>query len=203
MATCFPEPEAAVREPDNAGSAMQRAEQVRARKRYAHVPHPHIEKRKKFAPEAPLELPEHLGPVARFNALLAVKITKAVGTMWCAYAFAGLALLSLPEAMRGGMPALVSWTAQTFLQLVLLSIIIVGQKVASLSSEKRANETYNDAEAILHESVEIQKHLTEQDEFLQRLIDELVEARSARGANELRGTETGGQGGHRLDASRD
>lgn len=146
---------------------------------YAHIPHPHIQHRKKDAPKAAVVSaePKQLGPVVRFNAFLAVKITDAVGTMWCAYFFAGLALLSLPDAIKGGVPTLVSWTAQTFLQLVLLSIIIVGQKVASESTDKRAEDTYKDAEAILHESIEIQKHLAEQDAFLQKLIHELVEAR--------------------------
>ncbi len=36
---------------------------------------------------------------ARFNAWFAVKVTNGVGTMWCAYAFAALALISLPQAI--------------------------------------------------------------------------------------------------------
>ena len=64
----------------------------------------------------------------RFNRTLSVKITRAVGTMWCAYAFALLAFVSLPSAIRSGnLVTLVSWISQTFLQLVLLSIIIVGR----------------------------------------------------------------------------
>lgn len=145
---------------------------------YAHIPHPHIEHRKKHAPKVVSDAkPKSPGPMARFNNFLALKITNGVGTMWCAYLFAALALLSLPDAIKGGIPTLVAWTAQTFLQLVLLSIIIVGQKVASEATDKRADETYKDAEAILHESIEIQKHLAEQDAFLQKLIHELVEGR--------------------------
>jgi hypothetical protein len=49
--------------------------------------------------------------------------------MWCAYAFALFDLISLPAAIRGGAVAIVSWVAQTFLQLVLLSVIMVGQNV--------------------------------------------------------------------------
>ena len=63
-----------------------------------------------------------------FNARLAAIITNAVATMWCAYIFAALALVSLPVAITGGSATLVAWTAQTFLQLVLLSVIMVGQK---------------------------------------------------------------------------
>lgn len=64
----------------------------------------------------------------RFDSWLALKVTNAVSTMNCAYLFAGLALVSLPSAIRGGVSTLVAWTAQTFLQLVLLSVIMVGQK---------------------------------------------------------------------------
>jgi hypothetical protein len=135
---------------------------------YKHKPHPEIELRKKRAPK-PKEAPE--GPVARFNSLLGEKITKGVGTMWCAYAFALIAFISLPEAIHTGTSALISWIAQTFLQLVLLSIIMVGQKVGGDAADTRADDTYKDAEAILYEALEIQKHLQAQDELFQGLID--------------------------------
>lgn len=67
--------------------------------------------------------------MTNFNERLAMKITSAVGTMWCAYAFAVLALLSLQSAILGGLPTLISWIAQTFLQLVLLSVILVAQNL--------------------------------------------------------------------------
>lgn len=95
---------------------------------------------------------DHLptGTVAqRFNKWLAVKITTGVGTMWCAYAFAVLALVSLPDAIKAGKPAIISWIAQTFLQLVLLSIIIVGQQIQSLASDARAAKTFEDVTEIL------------------------------------------------------
>lgn len=91
--------------------------------------------------------------------------------MWCAYLFAIIAFISLPEAIRGGKATTISWIAQTFLQLVLLSIIIVGQKVAAEASDKRALDTYNDAEAVLHEAIQIQAHLAAQDKFLTELVD--------------------------------
>ena len=121
-----------------------------------------------------------MGPIGRFNTSLGLKITQAVSTMWCAYLFAALAWVSLPEASKGGTATLVAWIAQTFLQLVLLSIIIVGQKIAGEATDKRAADTYNDAEAVLHEAVEIQKHLAAQDAFLQELIDGLTKSRSSR-----------------------
>jgi hypothetical protein len=69
--------------------------------------------------------------------------------MWCAYLFAAIALISLPAAIQNGTATIISWIAQTFLQLVLLSIIMVGQKVAAAASDKQAEQTYKDAEAIL------------------------------------------------------
>lgn len=65
--------------------------------------------------------------IIKFNAWLGLAVTKSVGTMWCAYAFAAIALISLPEAIDSGTSALITWVTQTFLQLVLLSILMVGQ----------------------------------------------------------------------------
>src|ERR1700682_519610 len=79
------------------------------------------------------------GTLGRFNTWLAVKITKTVGSMWMAYAFAVLALISLPFAIASGQVIIiVAWIAQTFLQLVLLPIIIVGQNVIQGTNDARA-----------------------------------------------------------------
>ncbi len=79
----------------------------------------------------------------RFNQWLAKKITDGVATMWCAYLFAGIALVSFPAAIRSGDAlTIVSWVAQTFLQLVLLSIIMVGQNINSAGVEKMIRETH-------------------------------------------------------------
>jgi len=135
------------------------------------VPHPHIERRKAAAPtKVADQLPEPTNAAVRFNNWLAVKITGAVGTMWCAYAFAGLALISLPTALRGGTGPIISWIAQTFLQLVLLSIIIVGQNIQSAAADKRAEATYEDADAVLHTALQIQAHLEAQDAELQKIL---------------------------------
>ena len=107
-----------------------------------HAPNPYLEFRKKYL--RPLEKRE-----THFNDWLAVTITNVVGTMWCAYAFAALALVSLPAAIRGGTATLIGWIAQTFLQLVLLSIIMVGQKVAAAKSDRQLEQTYKDAEELL------------------------------------------------------
>ena len=84
-----------------------------------------------------------MSKIADFNQKLGARITSLVGTMWCAYIFAAIALVSLPSALKSGdTVVIVAWIAQTFLQLVLLSIIMVGQDVQSKSVEQKINETH-------------------------------------------------------------
>jgi len=111
------------------------------------------------------------GPLARFNARFGLFVTVIVGTMWCAYLFTLLALVSLPSAVKThNTIILVAWIAQTFLQLVLLPIIIVGQNVQAAASDKRAEDTFKDAEAVLHEAAQIQAHLAAQDKIIQDIL---------------------------------
>jgi formiminotetrahydrofolate cyclodeaminase len=127
-----------------------------------HIPHPRIAERSKIGPH--LTEHERLG----FNGRFALLITNMVSTMWCAYLFAAIALISLPAALAGGTAAIVSWIAQTFLQLVLLSVIMVGQKVAARASDKQALQTFKDTEALLkiqdelHRLIKINNDLTEE-----------------------------------------
>ena len=96
------------------------------------------------------EIREAMRDVEGFNAKLALVITRSVGTMACAYVFAAIALISLPAALSSGQVIIiVAWIAQTFLQLVLLSIIMVGQTVQSAASDARAANEFADTETIL------------------------------------------------------
>jgi hypothetical protein len=83
------------------------------------------------------------------NAKIAVFLTNIVGSMWCAYAFAILALIGLRPALKPGGEGLIAWIAQTFLQLVLLSVIMVGQNVQSEASDARSEHTFDDTVQIL------------------------------------------------------
>lgn len=83
-----------------------------------------------------------------FNAKIAVFVTSIVGTMWCAYLFTIIALLGLPAALKPSGEGIIAWIAQTFLQLVLLSVIMVGQNVQSIAADARSVETFKDAETI-------------------------------------------------------
>jgi hypothetical protein len=91
--------------------------------------------------------------------------------MWCAYAFAGLALVALPAALQSGdVLAIVQWISQTFIQLVMLSVIMVGQNILGKAADSRAEMTYRDADATLHEAEQIQSHLAAQDAALNQLL---------------------------------
>lgn len=141
---------------------------------YQHIPHPHILRRAEQGPVKVEDQHNTENAVERFNTRAALLITKIVGSMWCAYAFALFDLISLPDAIRGGRSTIVSWIAQTFLQLVLLSVIMVGQNVQAGAADARSVQTFNDAEAILHSALAIQDHLQAQDEELQKQTNALA-----------------------------
>jgi hypothetical protein len=141
---------------------------------YRYIPHPRLAHLREEGPIRVIDQLSELRGFGRFNTWLAVKITAIVGTMVCAYLFTVLALISLPSALNSGnLIIIISWIAQTFLQLVLLPIIIVGQNVQAAASDKRAFQTYNDAEAVLREAREIQAHLLAQDAALSALAEKL------------------------------
>jgi type IV secretory pathway VirB3-like protein len=79
----------------------------------------------------------------RFNAAVGLRITVLVGTMWCAYVFAGIALISLPDNVHSTQ-LLILWISSSFLQLVLLPVIIVGQNIQARAADARAAKTFDD-----------------------------------------------------------
>jgi len=136
-------------------------------------PHPHIAARKKMKP------PKRSDEAVGFNGRLGLALTAIVGTMWCAYAFAALALFVLPQAVGGGVLTLVQWLSQTFIQLVMLSVIMVGQNLLGRSADKRSELTYNDAAATLHEAEQIQAHLKAQDDAVNELLAKVEKLETA------------------------
>jgi hypothetical protein len=138
---------------------------------FEHIPHPRTrDMLAGSAPAPPKVDDERIG----FNGKIGLFLTTIVGTMWAAYIFTVLALVSFPSAIRSGNSiVIVAWVAQTFLQLILLPIIIVGQNIQATAADKRGEQTYKDAEAILHESMQIQAHLVAQDDAQAKQIAEL------------------------------
>ena len=138
--------------------------------------HPHITARKDQGPvKVHDQLPlGHPSRIVRFNSRFALISTIAVGSMWCAYLFALIAIAGLPTALQHGGIGPLFWFSSDFLQLTLLSVIIVGQNIQAKAADKRSEMTYLDAEAVLHEAQQIQKHLLEQDRYLTRLVDKIA-----------------------------
>lgn len=135
---------------------------------YERTPHPHTTSRLSGESPGPVKVDE--GRVG-LNGRIGLRLTTLVGTMVCAYVFGAIALISLPSAIHSHNPTiLIAWVSSNFLQLVLLPIIIVGQNLQARAADKRALQTYQDAEAVLHEAIEIQKHLQTQDAALAELI---------------------------------
>ena len=145
---------------------------------FTYEPHPHIEKRQASGPPTVAKARKKLhgdSRAARINAKIGLKITLIVGTMWAAYAFFALSLVSLPGALSShNAVVIVAWIAQTFLQLVLLPIIIVGQNIQATASDGRAQATFDDASAVLEEARQIQKHLLAQDQAIQQILTKLA-----------------------------
>ena len=144
---------------------------------HTHVPHPHIAHRREHGPVKVADVRPAGNAVTRFNTRAAVLITRAVGSMWCAYAFTILALYGLPAATHGG-AAFVQWASSQFIQLVLLPIIIVGSAVLAEASDRLAKRQFDDVEAILHGQDQAAQHLAAQDEKILAIL-ERVEANTA------------------------
>jgi len=105
-------------------------------------------------------LPSNTG-YQRFNKRVALSLTAVVGTMTCFWLFCVLALLSLPAVLSAFGPfahtfpswmiktsiiALVAWVAQTFIQLVLLPALMVGQNLQNEAADARSAKTFEDVE---------------------------------------------------------
>jgi hypothetical protein len=124
-----------------------------------HVPRAHIQEKVQGG-----------GPIGRFNARVAVLITKVVGTMYCAYVFTMVALVALPAAIADGKPTtLVNWLSSNFLQLVLLPIIIVGQNVISQAQDARAEADHETLTALHTMNVKQLQILEQQQQILNLL----------------------------------
>jgi hypothetical protein len=148
---------------------------------FQHQPHPRSAARAGNAP------PRTTDTVDGVNGRVALLLTRAVGTMWCAYAFAVLALFALPEALgSGSLRPFVDWVSQTLIQLVMLSVIMVGQGILGRAADRRSETTFQDAEATFHETAQLQAHLAAQDRTLGMLLDKVTKLEAAQSALPLR-----------------
>lgn len=131
---------------------------------FKHIPHPH-------QPRNVNEVLKEEQAAAGFNTAIAVFLTTRVGTMWAAYSFAVLAIVGLLAILNILPPVvalLVAWGSQTFIQLVMLPIIMVGQNVLGRKSELQADEAFKTTMSTYHDIEQIMQHLCAQDAELLR-----------------------------------
>src|SRR6266700_93981 len=108
-----------------------------------------------------------------FNQKLAIGLTKAVGTMICAYIFAVLAIIGYP-GFHATATQWVQWISQTFIQLVMLSVIMVGQGILGRQQELQADEQFRTTMSTYHDIEQIMQHLSAQDAELLRQAKMLI-----------------------------
>ena len=142
--------------------------------------HPHVEARRKGPPRVAEAAAKVHGAtvLGRINAKVGLTITVIVGTMWAAYVFAAIALVSLPDNWHSTQ-TLILWISSSFLQLVLLPVIIVGQNIQARAADQRAQATYDDAAAVLEEAKQIQAHLQAQDDAIGQILAQVKGAKPA------------------------
>lgn len=144
---------------------------------FKHTPHPH---QPRNVNEVQKEEQAAEGP----NTAIAVFLTTRVGTMWAAYSFAVLAIVGLLAILNILPPVvalLVAWGSQTFIQLVMLPIIMVGQNVLGRKSELQADEAFVTTQKTYHDLCEVMEHLSAQDAELLKQTHMIVHLLKASG----------------------
>ena len=120
------------------------------------------------------------------NTAIAIGLTKSVGTMWTAYTFAVIAVIGLFAILNLLTPIvalLVAWASQTFIQLVLLPVIMVGQNVLGRKAELQAEEQFNTTIKTYHDIEQIIQHLSAQDAEILKQTHMLVHLLQHAGIN--------------------
>lgn len=157
------------------GGASPQCEDPVVTKLFDYQQHPRADELAAGRPVRTVDLRKvkHPNVFVRLNARFGLRVTMVVGTMWCAYVFSVIALIALPSAIKQGTYFIVVWLSSSFLQLVLLPVIIVGQNIQAAVADKRAEDTYKDAEAVLLEAKQIQDHLEAQDKVITEIVTRL------------------------------
>jgi uncharacterized membrane protein len=141
-----------------------------SRSLYTVVRHPRVHIRVHHGPAHSSD--EHVG----FNGALAAWITTKIGSMWTVYVCAAITAIW----MLLGSSRLLGFDPYPYpfllflgnvVQLLLIFIILLGQQVIGRTADRRALQTYEDAEAILHDCEQIQNHLIAQDTHLASCVD--------------------------------
>ncbi|MFF7637507.1 DUF1003 domain-containing protein [Kitasatospora sp. NPDC008050] len=132
-------------------------------------PHPWIERHRVQPP------PQAIDHAVTVNGRIAARLTQRLGTVWAFYLAAGtqlvwIVLAQLRVQRFDPYPYAFMSFLSTLAQLIFMIVIMVGQDVLSQAADRRSEQTFLDAEAILHECRRMKARLTAQD----RVIDSLT-----------------------------
>jgi hypothetical protein len=137
---------------------------------------------------------------AGFNQKLATLLTRAVGTMICAYIFTILAIIGFP-GFNATPTQWVQWVSQTLIQLVMLSVIMVGQGILGRKQELQSDEQYRTTINIYHDIEQIMQHLSAQDAELLRHAKMLIHLMEKNGISLEQLEAEGATSSHLVDPS--
>ena len=131
-------------------------------------PHPWIERHRVQPP------PQAIDQAVTVNGRIAARLTKRLGTWWAFYLAAGtqVAWIVLAEAhvqRFDPYPFAFMSFLSTLAQLIFMIVIMVGQDVLGRAADRRSEQTFLDAKAILHECRRMKARLTTQDRILASL----------------------------------
>ena len=132
-------------------------------------PHPWIERHRVRPP------PQAADQAVSVNGRIAAWLTQRLGSMQAFYLAAGTQVIWIVSAEAGiqrfdPYPFAFMTFLSTLAQLIFMLVIMVGQDVLGRAADRRSEQTFLDAEAILHECRRMKARLTAQD----RIIDSLT-----------------------------
>ena len=145
-----------------------------------HIPHPWIKEREKTGPR--LTKDEQIG----FSGQLALFITSVFGSMgsfyvlalwmvsWIIFASLGIGFFS-----QDPYPFTFLLFLSNIVQLLALPVLAVGQQVLSRASDKQAEQTFKDAEAILKLQDEVNKLMKINNQLTQEIHDAILKNRNS------------------------
>ncbi|WP_036495510.1 DUF1003 domain-containing protein [Nocardia sp. BMG111209] len=128
-------------------------------------PHPWIERHRVQPP------PQARDHAIGLNDRIAAWLTQRLGSVWGFYLAAGTQTVWMVLAELGiqrfdPYPFAFMTFLSTLAQLIFMIVIMVGQDVLNRTGDRRAEQTYLDAEAVLYECRRMQARLTAQDRVL-------------------------------------
>jgi uncharacterized membrane protein len=131
-------------------------------------PHPWIERHRVVPP------PQAIDQAVTRNGRIAAWLTQRLGTMWAFYLAAGTQIAWIVVAKTDPhwfdpYPFAFMSFLSTLAQLIFMIVIMVGQDVLGRAADRRSEQTFLDAKAILHECRRMKSRLTAQDRILASL----------------------------------